>query len=106
MLLPITVDNSLVIASSMMLMPCGHPDAVQEVQRQMHLINQAYSHPDVLRLTDDCVRHATVLHGPPGSDSEGLRRSRARAAIERLRACLEGIPPPAPQTLRKRVRAR
>jgi hypothetical protein len=106
-MLPTVIDNSLVISASMALLPCGNPDAVQEVQRQMRLINQAYRDPEVLRLTDDCVRFASELHSPPGPESEDLRRSRARAALHRLRACLDGLPAPEPRGLsKKRVRAR
>ena len=105
-MIPVTVDNSLVIAASMALLPSGHPDALREVQRQMRLINKAYPDPAVLRLTDECVRHVAVLHGPPGGDDEETRRSRARAAIGRLRAHLEGLPEIEPRRLNRRPRAR
>src|SRR4051812_40665291 len=104
-MLTTAIDNSLVIAGSMMLMPSGHPDALLEVQRQMRLINQAYSDPNVLRLTDDVVRSAAILHGPPGADPEVRRRQRARDALERLRNVLERLPEPTPLAPRKtRVR--
>jgi hypothetical protein len=101
-MLPTQVDNSLVIATSMALMPCGHPEALPEVQRQMRLINQAYADPAVLRCTDEVVRYAAALHGPPGDDSESERRHRMRTALERLRACLEGLPHPSPRPVRVR----
>ena len=94
------VDNALAITSSMALLPCGHPDALPEVQRQMRMIIQSYSDPTVLRLGDDVVRHAALLHGEPGGDSEDLRRERARAAVGRLRACLENLPDPGPRIAR------
>jgi hypothetical protein len=103
-MLPTPIDNSLVIAASMALMPCGHPEALPEVQRQMRLINRAYPDPGVLRCTDEVVRSATILHGPPGDDSESERRHRMQAALERLRACLEGLPHLPPRPLRARVR--
>ena len=88
-MLPTVIDTSLVIATSMTLMPSGHPDALREVQRQMRLINQAYRDPTVLRLTDEAVRYAALLHAPPGDESEDSRRERALAALEDLRCFLE-----------------
>jgi hypothetical protein len=105
-MLTTAIDNSLVIAGSMMLMPSGHPDALLEVQRQMRLINQAYSNPEVLRLTDDVVRCAGVLHGPPGADSEVQRRQSARSALERLRNLLALLPDPPASTLSRKKPAR
>jgi len=105
-MLPSAIDSSLVIAASMLLMPCGHPDALLEVQRQMRLINRAYPDPGVLRATDDVVRHATRLHGPPVTEPESERREGARAAVGRLRALLESLPLTARLAPKTRARAR
>lgn len=102
-----TIDTALVIASSMILLPCGHREALPEVQRQMRLINHAYPDPRVLRFTDEVVREASALHGPPGSEPESELRAAAQQAIERLRTLLETLPSPPPIGRdRRRARAR
>src|SRR5258708_25281919 len=101
------IESSLLIAESMMLMPCGHPDALGEVQRQMRLINTAY-HPDVvvLRLTEQVVQAAAKLHDSPGAESEELRRGRGRGALAKLWTYLELLPDPKPRRRSARSRVR
>lgn len=67
----------------------------------MRLINRAYADPQVLRHADDVVRHAAVLHGPPGAEPELERRKAAQRAIDLLRALLETLPAPAPLRMRR-----
>ena len=105
-MLPSPIESSLLIAESMLLLPCGHPDALWEVQRQMRLVNAACGDAVVLRLTDNVVQAAARLHGLPGEESEEERRARARAAITRLWTCLELLPQPKAQAQRRRAGAR
>jgi hypothetical protein len=50
------------------------------------------------------VRCAGRLHGPPSLEPEDALRRDVQAAIERLRARLEDLPPPRPLGARKRSR--
>src|SRR4051794_4297269 len=107
-MIPSPIESALLIADSMMLMPCGHPDALWEVQRQMRLVNDAYGDPMVLRLTDNVVQAAARLHGRPSEDTEEVRRGRGRGAIVKLWTCLELLQAPSPRRwpVRKPARAR
>jgi hypothetical protein len=98
--MPTYVHSSLVICESMLLLARGHPEALRELQRQMRLVNDAYGDATVLRLTDEVVRAATILHGPPGLDDEFLLRQRAKVSLSRLRQALALLPAPRPPPIR------